>query len=62
MKIRNSSKINKINKINLIFSISYVLFVFSLFNRDVSDIDIFIPADDTGKVYSTCYIDSWNHV
>ena len=43
MKIRNSSKINKINKINLIFSISYVLFVFSLFNRDVSDIDILYP-------------------
>lgn len=40
MKIRNSSKISKIN---LLFSISYVLFVFSLFNRDVSNIDILYP-------------------
>ena len=40
MKIKNSSKINKIN---LLFSISYVLFVFSLFNRDVSNIDVLYP-------------------
>ncbi len=40
MTIKNNSKINKIN---LLFSLSYVLFAFSLFNRDVSNVDILHP-------------------
>lgn len=37
------NKINtfKINRNNFLFSISYILFVFTLFNRDVSNIDVF---------------------
>lgn len=40
MKIKYSSKIKLAH---FLFSISYVLFVFSLFNRDVSNVDVLYP-------------------